>query len=81
MSQRQIGELAFATWERTPRFGRVPAGLLDGMATLTSPFNANLSTFLRMFALLGRGDIVAPARGSHHLAHHFQARVASHSGA
>lgn len=71
LSQREIGELAFSVLGKTPRFARVPPGLLEGVATLSAPFNVNLSTFLRMFALLGRVDAVAPPSGTHHLADHY----------
>jgi uncharacterized protein YbjT (DUF2867 family) len=72
-TQREIGELAFAAVGKPPRFGHVPPGLLDGMAALSAPFNVNLSTFLRMFAQMGRADVVAPPVGTHHLAAHYQA--------
>lgn len=71
-TQREIGELAFSALGETPRFGRVPPGLLEGLASLSAPFNANLSTFLRMFALLGRTDAVGPCTGTHHLADHYR---------
>jgi uncharacterized protein YbjT (DUF2867 family) len=77
VSQRQVGELAFAAAGTPARFGHVPPWLLEGAATLVAPVNTNLSTFLRMFALLGRQDAVAPHHGSHRLADHFAALAAA----
>ncbi|NVB42966.1 NAD(P)H-binding protein [Pseudenhygromyxa sp. WMMC2535] len=75
LSQREIGALAFAALERPARFGHLPPGVIEAAAALAGPFSVNARTFLRMFAMLGRRDIVAPCAGTRRLAEHFRARV------
>ena len=72
-SFRELGELAFATLKKRPRFGRVPTWLLQSAATAMRPFNTNAATFAQMFALAGTLDAVAPEQGTHHLPNHFHA--------
>jgi len=75
LTQRDIGELAFAALGKPTRFGHVPPALLEAVATMSAPFNVNLSTFLRMFAQLGRTDAIGSLMGSHHLADHYRDRA------
>lgn len=66
-SGREIAELAFKAVGKPVKITRLPAGVLGGLATLTRPFNENLSTMLRMFALFSANGGVAPSTGTHHL--------------
>ncbi|HJL15163.1 MAG TPA: NAD(P)H-binding protein [Sandaracinaceae bacterium LLY-WYZ-13_1] len=68
LTMREVGALAFDALGRPARYGRVPVGLVRALAAAARPFSPNAATFLRMFAVLGAEDVVAPARGHRRLA-------------
>lgn len=70
---REIGELAFEALGRPAHFGSLPAWTLKAFAAVSKPFNENVSTLTKMFALAAEQDALAPLGGTHHLADHFAA--------
>lgn len=80
VSTREVGELAFAALGTSPRFGRIPAWLIDGLAKGIYPFNNNLGAILSMFHVLHRErELVAPAHGRRSLAPFFRERASRSS--
>jgi uncharacterized protein YbjT (DUF2867 family) len=71
----EIGELAFGIAGTKPHFTHVPVGVLHAAATLASPFNVDASTFLRMMAIMGERDAVAPPMGARRLEDFFHERA------
>lgn len=72
LTMREAGQLAFDALGAPARFGHVPLWVVRSAASAAAPFNPNLSTFLRMFAMMADGDLVAPPYGRHHLADEMQ---------
>lgn len=71
LSQAEIAACAFDAVGRTVKTWRVPSALVRGIGRVLGPFNPNASANLRMFALMGRIDMVGDPVGTHHLADEF----------
>ncbi len=71
-SLKEIAELAFLTFGKTPRITQIPPWLAKLAIRVIRPFNQQMSDLADFFIAAGQDDGVAPATGRHTLSNYYQ---------